>query len=103
MTAPQKRARISVALPNFAKRSKHQRRLSFLPRLGQINGEFNLPIVQLIRINEHLTYPPRLAVRRRFYIGMAAIAGLIVQADTFMLHIVVLQRGQFDFAEGELL
>ena len=60
--------------------------------LGQIHHKFRHPIVVFFRVNEHLLHTPGFFVFADGYVRMPRIAGVRLQADALVFHMICLNR-----------
>jgi hypothetical protein len=67
--------------------------------LGEVDGEGDLPVIEVIGIDEDLSDFPGFAVVAGHGVGVAAVAGFVVEADAFVIGVVVVEN-EVEFIEG---
>ncbi len=67
--------------------------------MGEVDAEGDLPVVEVIGIDEDLSDFPGFAVGAGHGVGVAAVAGFVVEADAFVIGVVVVEN-EVELIEG---
>src|ERR1039458_3773380 len=83
---------LQASTGQISQAAQTQKWFTQLAGLGQVHIEFGHPIVEIVRVHQHLLHAPGFLVVGRNDVGVTGIARIGIETDTFVLGVVIVQR-----------